>query len=590
MEICLKSIYIKKSKKKLIEECCLNFERNGIYLFVGDNGSGKTTFAKYINKEYHQYTSFLEQNNDQIIEDFSVLENINMFQDKKDIIVKYLHQNELEYLLERPAKTLSGGEKRVVSILRMYFSEKPLIIVDEPTNDVDMKNVGLIVKLFEEMAKTKILIVITYDDRFKSYVRKYQIKDTIIEEVDGNDCGLEESSESCDFDYNNLTIRKRSYIMPLYALAILIVLMYAINPFNYNHQKSEEYMSYQEPFYRVFSPLISAEEISMDAVISSKMLTSLYDMKKLYSLIFEEEDLYLNDDDLDVLMDLNLNNLENKIIPLTYYNAEERSVKNYKRIFQEYLTGDNEQDIILFTNTLQDATKSNSILNAIVPRDLSGTDIIMKLDDLGYDVDFQDDSLQIEMTLNFEVYQNILENADLSGYSVVDAIVELNHEETIYDYISKSDLDDYYVLVEGYEAYKIMELAKEFMHKKKIFVGSSIMFILTFLIFTILFIINQKINYNNYKIIYNYGYKKGDIIKYCNKYYLIKESILWSFILAIIFSAMLYYLEISYAIIYVIIYLTLTIGFIMMVKRFYIEKTLGGIYEIKKLYIKKRAV
>lgn len=59
---------------------------------------------------------------------------------------------------------LSGGEKRKVSLIRMIEEDLPINILDEPTNDLDVKSKHELIKYLTMMKSKKIFIVITHDE------------------------------------------------------------------------------------------------------------------------------------------------------------------------------------------------------------------------------------------------------------------------------------------------------------------------------------------------------------------------------------------------------------------------------------------
>ena len=58
--------------------------------------------------------------------------------------------------------TLSGGEKHRIGIARAFLHECPLILLDEPTSNLDSLNEGIILKLLKESAKKKTVVLVSH--------------------------------------------------------------------------------------------------------------------------------------------------------------------------------------------------------------------------------------------------------------------------------------------------------------------------------------------------------------------------------------------------------------------------------------------
>jgi ABC-type multidrug transport system fused ATPase/permease subunit len=67
---------------------------------------------------------------------------------------------------------LSGGQRQIVYLLRSYFSNKPITIMDEPTAAVDTFHKKYVIQMIREMMKTTTLIVVTHDPEIASSFQK----------------------------------------------------------------------------------------------------------------------------------------------------------------------------------------------------------------------------------------------------------------------------------------------------------------------------------------------------------------------------------------------------------------------------------
>lgn len=69
----------------------------------------------------------------------------------------------LDLMLDHRGSGLSGGERRRIGLARAMLAERPLILADEPTADLDAASAAAIVTLLKELAQTRALVIATHD-------------------------------------------------------------------------------------------------------------------------------------------------------------------------------------------------------------------------------------------------------------------------------------------------------------------------------------------------------------------------------------------------------------------------------------------
>ena len=223
-----------KEKIKALHDVSFKIKPLDRVAIIGTNGSGKSTIIKLImgyynvssgqvlhdgvnvldiNREYLR-TKIAIINQKVVLFNRSIIDNIcygnNIPKEKVKQILKKLHvmsvfKNQpqgLETLAGLHGSTLSGGQKQIIYLLRCYLSNKPIIIMDEPTAAVDNIHKKYIMRMIDEMAKKSTLIVVTHDNEYAaSFPTKIYIEDGKIVKVKG----ANDSSMPYD-DYNNFLL------------------------------------------------------------------------------------------------------------------------------------------------------------------------------------------------------------------------------------------------------------------------------------------------------------------------------------------------------------------------------------------------
>jgi tungstate transport system ATP-binding protein len=169
-----------------IEE--LNFEEGYVYALLGLNGSGKTTLLQCVSglSEFTRgtvlydnckFNEFIKRDISVMLQspylfNFSVFENIIMglkFRKfNKKIIEKrlstYLPHFNIDDLLNKNTRELSGGEQAKVSLLRTAILETQMTFLDEPTASMDIESTLRAEKLIRTMASGKRSVVLVTHD------------------------------------------------------------------------------------------------------------------------------------------------------------------------------------------------------------------------------------------------------------------------------------------------------------------------------------------------------------------------------------------------------------------------------------------
>ncbi len=91
----------------------------------------------------------------------------------KDIARESLQKVEMSGFDDRPFSDLSGGQRQRVLIARALASKPELLLLDEPTSNIDVAVETELFEILHELNKTKTVVLVTHDLGFVSSVVKH---------------------------------------------------------------------------------------------------------------------------------------------------------------------------------------------------------------------------------------------------------------------------------------------------------------------------------------------------------------------------------------------------------------------------------
>lgn len=153
---------------------------------IGANGSGKTTLlqlllgrlppdAGTLKHGTKLEVAYFDQHREQLDEDRTLAENVSPHSDTVTVNGKSRHI--LSYLKDflfsaetarAPIRRLSGGERARLLLARLFLKPANVLVMDEPTNDLDIQTVELLEDLLLQYAGT--LLLVSHDRDFLSNV------------------------------------------------------------------------------------------------------------------------------------------------------------------------------------------------------------------------------------------------------------------------------------------------------------------------------------------------------------------------------------------------------------------------------------
>jgi ATPase subunit of ABC transporter with duplicated ATPase domains len=149
-------------------------------LIKGDNGSGKTTLIRMILGQLQAVTGTIGRSGFKSIyidQDYSLIDNkLTVYEQAQRFNSGALQEHDIKIRLNRflftreywnkPCINLSGGEKMRLMLCSLAISNQApdLIILDEPTNNLDIQNIGILTTAINDYRGT--LIVVSHDAHF----------------------------------------------------------------------------------------------------------------------------------------------------------------------------------------------------------------------------------------------------------------------------------------------------------------------------------------------------------------------------------------------------------------------------------------
>ncbi len=180
---------------QVLSDICMRAEKGEIIGIVGESGCGKSTFLKLLLRFWQKSRGEIAYNGIDIdrVDGESLLDNVTMVSQVTYLFDQTIEENlriakpdatqeEIEnacklasiheFILTLPdgyqtrvgalGDNLSAGEKQRIGLARAFLRGSELILLDEPTSNVDSINEGIILKALKEQKNKKSIILVSH--------------------------------------------------------------------------------------------------------------------------------------------------------------------------------------------------------------------------------------------------------------------------------------------------------------------------------------------------------------------------------------------------------------------------------------------
>jgi len=184
-----------KHEKRALDNISLQIGQGEFVYITGSSGAGKTTLLRLIyadiipsqgvvmiaDKDVSRIEGgsipYLRRNLGVVFQDYRLIESKTVYENlvlsleifymgrKKmsSLIFPLLKMLEIFSRRNTVVKYLSGGEKQRVAIARALINDPPIILLDEPTSNVDENKSDGIIRLLQKLSGDKTVVVATHD-------------------------------------------------------------------------------------------------------------------------------------------------------------------------------------------------------------------------------------------------------------------------------------------------------------------------------------------------------------------------------------------------------------------------------------------
>lgn len=183
MSISLVNVSKSYDKKVIISNLSYDFPDKGAVVITGPSGVGKTTLLRIISGIEKNFDGQVLYSDNTVISfsfqehrlfpNLTAVENLTKILFNKPTQDDYIRACSMLYRLGLSSsdinlypRELSGGMKQRVSLARAFLHDADVVLLDEPTKELDPALVKTVTEIISELSEDKLLIIVSHDTDF----------------------------------------------------------------------------------------------------------------------------------------------------------------------------------------------------------------------------------------------------------------------------------------------------------------------------------------------------------------------------------------------------------------------------------------
>ena len=178
MSVKIEGLHKSFGDKIILSDFSFSFSDTGLYVIRGESGTGKTTLLRMIagiDNDYVGTISRDERGVSMCFQEYRLFDTATALENVTRVSFKNATDNDVLYAkslfrrlnltdddMKLYPRELSGGMKQRIAFIRAVAKKAAVLILDEPTKEVDPENAKIMREIIKEEACTRLVIMVTH--------------------------------------------------------------------------------------------------------------------------------------------------------------------------------------------------------------------------------------------------------------------------------------------------------------------------------------------------------------------------------------------------------------------------------------------